>query len=99
LHDAGLLLLSTLRPAVIDYSQVLPPDTLPLEVARGELFADTVELLYDLELAWSIQVCFGAAPREIVALARRTDVRAVVVGRSGRRWRRIAHQFAVVATA
>jgi nucleotide-binding universal stress UspA family protein len=97
-QDAELLVLAILRRPLIDCAQMVAFEAPTLDATRGELFANTVEMLLGHDVAWSVRVSFGAASREIADLARRSDVRAVVVGHRGRRWRRVAGQFRVVST-
>jgi nucleotide-binding universal stress UspA family protein len=100
-HDAHLLVLGTIRPVPVDYTQVSQLPTLLPADAGAELFADIVELLWYRDVPWSVQVVMGHPARRINQLARRCELRTVVTGHSSRRrewWRKIGDQTRVVVT-
>lgn len=101
-QDAHLLVLGTIRPVLIDYTQMMEHEALPLEAAGAELFAEAVESLYAFELPWSVHVLVGHPARRITELAQHCELRTVVTGRSQRRrqwWRKLGDQPTVVVTA
>jgi hypothetical protein len=97
-HDADLLVIAAVRTIIAASPYVVPHHVIPLDEARGALFAETAVLLVDSNVRWSVQVCHGSTAEEVHGLARSRDVRAVVVGRGGWRWRRVGRQARVVTT-
>jgi nucleotide-binding universal stress UspA family protein len=95
-HDADLLVIAAVRTIVAASPYVVPHHVIPLDEVRAALFAETAVLLCGSDVRWSVQACHGSTPEEVHALARSLDVRAVVVGRGGWRWRRVGRQARVV---